>query len=321
MRSYHDERSSASLLLALTYSFAVSSLFVGSLYLLLPSDVRLLDRNDPRHIKWRAAATAVACFASVALFDFTFLKKSPSSGLQSSPSVLRIVLPLGINSVVPVFIHSAVLYTGPILQGFVESVDTFKKSGQPFDFLSFASFYCETTIASLLAPLFSWPGNPFVRWMCLRNFIIAPVAEEIVFRGCIVSALKFAGMSNVAVSWISPLFFGIAHLHHAVLRLAEKGDVGNTRDRARLWMVVGLQTGAQFAYTTLFGAYASFAFIRTNSLLAIIGCHSFCNIMGLPNLHFISPSSSAYEYRWTLGFTHIVGIAGFVYGFRMLTTA
>jgi prenyl protein peptidase len=38
----------------------------------------------------------------------------------------------------------------------------------------------------------------------------------------------------------------------------------------------------QLAYTTLFGAYATFLYLRTGSLLAVVLVHAFCNWMGLP---------------------------------------
>lgn len=38
----------------------------------------------------------------------------------------------------------------------------------------------------------------------------------------------------------------------------------------------------QFSFTTLFGAYATFIFLRTGSLLAAVVVHAFCNAMGLP---------------------------------------
>lgn len=40
----------------------------------------------------------------------------------------------------------------------------------------------------------------------------------------------------------------------------------------------------QLAYTTLFGAYATFLFLRSGSLLAVCGVHAFCNCMGLPQV-------------------------------------
>lgn len=40
----------------------------------------------------------------------------------------------------------------------------------------------------------------------------------------------------------------------------------------------------QFGYTTVFGWYAAFIFLRTGSLPAVIFAHSFCNWCGLPRL-------------------------------------
>ena len=40
----------------------------------------------------------------------------------------------------------------------------------------------------------------------------------------------------------------------------------------------------QFSYTSLFGIYATFLFLRTGSLGAVIAVHTFCNCMGLPRV-------------------------------------
>ena len=45
-----------------------------------------------------------------------------------------------------------------------------------------------------------------------------------------------------------------------------------------------LRTLFQFAYTTLFGWYANFVFVRTGSLPAVVLAHAFCNWMGLPRV-------------------------------------
>lgn len=43
-----------------------------------------------------------------------------------------------------------------------------------------------------------------------------------------------------------------------------------------------LRTLLQLAYTTLFGGYATFLYLRTGSLLGVILVHAFCNWMGFP---------------------------------------
>lgn len=53
-----------------------------------------------------------------------------------------------------------------------------------------------------------------------------------------------------------------------------------------------LSSSFQFVYTTIFGWYASYLFLRTGSLIPPILCHSFCNIMGFPDFSGISHRSS-----------------------------
>ena len=78
----------------------------------------------------------------------------------------------------------------------------------------------------------------------------------------------------------------------------------------------------QFAYTTLFGAYVTYAFLRTNSLPAIIISHQFCNCMGLPDLSFAQPQfgrlSLIYRFRWFVMSAYAIGIVGFAWGFQSI---
>jgi prenyl protein peptidase len=43
-----------------------------------------------------------------------------------------------------------------------------------------------------------------------------------------------------------------------------------------------LRSLLQFTYTTLFGGYVTFIYLRTGSLLAVVLVHVFCNWMGFP---------------------------------------
>lgn len=76
--------------------------------------------------------------------------------------------------------------------------------------------------------------------------------------------------------FVSPLIFGLAHAHHFYeFRLSHPHTP----------LVVQLARSVlQLSYTTLFGAYATFIFLRTGSLLAVFVVHAFCNWMGLPRL-------------------------------------
>jgi len=154
------------------------------------------------------------------------------------------------------------------------------------------------------------------RWGKIRDVLVAPAAEEIVFRGCMVSPwLESDARSRPrpsAVAWIVPLFFGAAHLHHAIAKLHE----GRHRTKH---VIVG--TAFQFAYTSLFGAYAAHALMRTGSVPAVVLCHSFCNCMGLPDLGFwrksgtTSALSCAHRYRYVIAGAYAIGIAIFASGF------
>lgn len=116
----------------------------------------------------------------------------------------------------------------------------------------------------------------------LRNFVVGPATEEVIWRSCILSVSAFSDPRSLSArrGWLifgTPLYFGLAHLHHArevyILR-------GKTQEAARF---ACLQAGVQFAYTTLFGWYANWLWLRTGNVVAPLLSHIFCNIMGLPN--------------------------------------
>ncbi|XP_042902985.1 CAAX prenyl protease 2 isoform X2 [Parasteatoda tepidariorum] len=83
----------------------------------------------------------------------------------------------------------------------------------------------------------------------LRNHVIAPIFEEFTFRACMLPILVpcFGNKTSVI---LCPLFFGIVF---------------------------------QLAYTTVFGAYSSFLFLRTGHFAAPSVAHAFCNHMGFPD--------------------------------------
>ncbi|XP_034955333.1 CAAX prenyl protease 2 isoform X2 [Zootoca vivipara] len=85
-----------------------------------------------------------------------------------------------------------------------------------------------------------------MRW--LRNQVIAPFTEELVFRACMLPMLVPCTGLGPAV-FTCPLFFGVVF---------------------------------QFSYTAVFGTYTAFIFIRTGHLIGPVLCHSFCNYVGFP---------------------------------------
>ncbi|XP_047235526.1 CAAX prenyl protease 2-like isoform X1 [Girardinichthys multiradiatus] len=108
----------------------------------------------------------------------------------------------------------------------------------------------------------------------LRNQVVAPVTEELVFRGAMLPMLVPC-TGTTAVIFIAPLFFGVAHFHHIIEELhLGQGSVSD----------IFLGAGLQFLYTTVFGVFAAFIFLRTGHIVGPILCHSFCNSQGLPDI-------------------------------------
>jgi len=68
----------------------------------------------------------------------------------------------------------------------------------------------------------------------------------------------------------------------------------------------------QLSFTTLFGSYASYLFLRTGSVLPPIIVHAFCNWMGLPPVVWALQVWP--EKRASILGTYVAGIALFVYG-------
>lgn len=122
-----------------------------------------------------------------------------------------------------------------------------------------------------LQPMYWRAGLSDLIW--LRNHVVAPLSEEFTFRACMVPLLVTCFDADT-VCLIVPLFFGVAHLHHLV---------------ERLWQGHSLLTALavscfQFAYTTLFGCYSAYLFVRTGHLSAPFIAHAFCNHMGFPDI-------------------------------------
>ncbi|KAG0366609.1 hypothetical protein BGZ54_005116 [Gamsiella multidivaricata] len=93
-----------------------------------------------------------------------------------------------------------------------------------------------------------------------------------------VAIVAHSGASASVMIFGLPLVFGIAHIHHGYEAYAKKG---RTR---RALMNAALMACFQTAYTTLFGWFATFLFLRTSNLIAPCLCHAFCNMMGFPDV-------------------------------------
>ena len=231
-----------------------------------------LTRDSPTAIRVRTRlvtlSVTVSTFITAAILnDRLHLPRAAilhSFGVWPTPFVETFFRP---------FILTTYLFAGPlILRGFID--DGWRRW---------------ITLRPLFETLLSWTGY--------RNFVVGPVSEEILFRALIISlhlhtpahpkmtpgGTHYALTSTVNIEpsltlliFITPLYFGIAHIHHCYeTRLSHPYHP---------FLPIFLQSVLQFAYTTLFGWYAAFIFLRTGNLWTVIAIHSFCNWMGLPKM-------------------------------------
>ncbi|ODM99758.1 CAAX prenyl protease 2 [Orchesella cincta] len=109
-------------------------------------------------------------------------------------------------------------------------------------------------------------------WIWIRNYVVAPITEEFTFRACMLSLIIHCTNPITAVL-VCPVFFGAAHLHH----MNEQIKLGVK------WTIALATSCFQFTYTSIFGAYSAYLFLRTGHLIAPILVHAFCNHMGFPD--------------------------------------
>ncbi|XP_021670062.2 CAAX prenyl protease 2 isoform X2 [Hevea brasiliensis] len=130
-------------------------------------------------------------------------------------------------------------------------------------------------IKNLMQNFIAWMSSTSSNVLAWRNYVVAPLTEELVFRACMIPLLLCGGFKIYSVFFLCPILFSLAHLNHWM-----EIYVRHNYSMLKAAMVVGLQLG----YTVIFGSYASFLFIRTGHLLAPLVAHIFCNFMGLPVL-------------------------------------
>lgn len=103
-----------------------------------------------------------------------------------------------------------------------------------------------------------------------------PITEELLFRSLLVPLHLLSPISPTRLILLTPLYFGIAHIHHFY-------EYSLTHPHTPRFPAL-VRSLVQFAYTTVFGWYATFIFVRTASLPAVVLTHSYCNWCGLPRL-------------------------------------
>jgi prenyl protein peptidase len=115
---------------------------------------------------------------------------------------------------------------------------------------------------------------PYLRVLASLTTMQGPVSEELVWRSCIVPLHVLGHFSGKQIVYLTPLYFGIAHVHHLYEFRITHPEVS--------FAVSVLRSLFQFTYTSLFGFFATFVYLRTGNVYTCILAHTFCNWMGLP---------------------------------------
>ncbi|KAJ1822688.1 CAAX prenyl protease [Coemansia sp. RSA 2599] len=266
---------------AVAISVVFGALFVASIYLVsaifAAPDASVHDRNHPHVVKQRIRGAAIATAVSLGL-SALLLRQWGQKGVVAS---------LGLDpariapSVLVATVLTATIYLGPLVLDYLDG-------GVEW------------------ASLRRVPETLWNQPLAMRNFVVGPVTEELVFRSSVVSLWAAAGMSANRSIFLSPLIFGLAHIHHAVSQY---------RDGRPLKFVL-FGTTFQFVYTTLFGWFAVALFVRTKSIAGPICAHAFCNYQGLPDF---SRAEGHPQYKYLVWLAFGVGLCGFAVLFEPMT--
>uniref|UniRef100_A0A3Q1H7Z0 CAAX prenyl protease 2 n=1 Tax=Anabas testudineus TaxID=64144 RepID=A0A3Q1H7Z0_ANATE len=248
--------------------------YVGSLYV-WRSD---LPRDHPTVIKRRFTSVLIVSALSPlfvwAWREFTGVRTGPSllalMGIRLEGLIPAIILPL---------LLTMVLFLGPLMQLAMDC---------PWSFMD--------GMRVAFDPWFWMLCGSDMRW--LRNQVVAPLTEELVFRACMLPMLVPCASPSIAI-FTCPLFFGVAHFHHVIELL---------RFRQGTLSGIFLSAVFQFSYTAVFGAYTAFIFIRTGHLVGPVLCHSFCNYMGFPAIS----TALEHPHRLTILSSYLLGVLLFL---------
>ena len=191
----------------------------------------------------------------------------------SRPTILRSLglYPITLASTVQPLLLTLLLFAGPLFERaiIITTTTTTKKIKTPSP--SFLHRLRHDPVHTLTPTIFHY-----------RNYVAAPLTEEVVFRSLLLPLHRHTAPPTSLPSrliFATPLYFGIAHVHHLY-------EFRLTHPFVPLAPAV-VRSLVQFAYTTLFGWYASFVFVRCaggGALWAVVAVHAVCNWMGLPRV-------------------------------------
>lgn len=208
-----------------------------------------LNRDAPSVIKARIQSVSLTVTIS-SLVTLYLLISTAKLSLLKSLHYLGLY-PIDPISILKSLFLTVILYTAPLYESiFIE---------QDFSPLSALPSRIRSTLSSSQG---------------YRNYIAGPITEELLFRSSIIPLHLLSHTSATRIVFLTPLYFGIAHLHHFY-----EFHLSHPYTAIKLALARSI---FQFAYTTIFGWYAAFIYLRSGNLYAVFIIHAFCNCMGLP---------------------------------------
>ncbi|CAL9736048.1 CAAX prenyl protease 2 [Monosporozyma servazzii] len=249
----------------------ISISYVLAIYFSTSQHVSHKQRNEPQIIRQRMKNIMIICGINVVLVP---LIVSMYSGKPFSECLLQIGIVGGyhfngvwdikqsIVDCVKVITLVAILYVGPLIDLCLHYVYT--NDSMWYDL-------CDN----------------FNDIWGVRNYVFAPISEELVYTsmllGCHIAMEPRSQLPWTKLLLEPSVYFGIAHVHHA-WEMYQDGDYK--------FVQIVLITTFQAIYTTMFGTFSNYIFLRHGgSLYSCILVHTMCNLLGVPALQ---PSSNAF---------------------------
>lgn len=252
---------------SLVFSSLIASLYPASLYVW--PNLNHHNRDDPFIIKRNIASITVALIIS--LKSLVIYKQWCEDGGDSAQSLYRSSFQylnfITYNNwwsfvyrsiLVPVF-AVVILFAGPLIADLKQLLDALPRC--PYNQSRWKQ----------LARLY---GGQMYQYcfdlIIIRNLVISPITEELVFRGILLSILAPFWSKTMAIL-ISSILFGAMHLHYFL------SSVHWTE-----WFRLN-PAHLKCTYTTLFGIYASIEYLHSGQIITPILLHAYCNLNGVPN--------------------------------------
>ncbi|KAG0437071.1 hypothetical protein HPB47_017617 [Ixodes persulcatus] len=248
------------------WAFMLALTYVGSLYIWRTKE----HRDHPSTIKKRFVSVfAIICISPLFVVfgaDLAYFKKG-----MTIPALLGLRLEGLVQAVLLPLVLTMVLFTGPLVLHYFDGIwSLYIGKSSPFTVCKPSA--CPSCHDPCLAEPRYWYSN-LKNLIWLRNHIVAPLSEEFTFRACMLPLLVPC-LGQRAAILICPLFFGVAHFHHLTEKLARTSSI----------KLAVMRSVFQFGYTTIFGAYSVYLFLRTGHFVAPFVAHAFCNHMGFPDM-------------------------------------